>query len=262
MTMRLPLPPEPFGFLHSKGFTLIEIAVTLFIMTLIIGALLTPLATQIEERQVREAERIMNEMAEALVGFAMSQTSPRLPCPDRTSGGAGTANDTANDGIEDYNTTTGVCAVTDGNIPWATLSVNATDPWGNRYRYLASAAFTNRSPATVMSLSSASGTLLKVCVAAPSSATCGGTSYVADNVPAIIVSHGRNGYGAMNGSSNTQISTTGASAHEIENAGGTYPDSVVSKTRTEVTAEQFDDIVVWLSPNVLFNRLVAANKLP
>lgn len=82
-------------------------------------------------------------------------------------------------------------------------------------------------------------------------------------MPAVILSHGRNSYGAMNASSNTQISTTGASTHEVENTlEVTHPNSMVSKTRSEVAAEQFDDIVVWLSPNVLFNRLVAANKLP
>ncbi len=73
---------------QALGFTLIEIAISLFILTLVIGALLTPLATQTEERQAREAERTMTEMLEALIGYALTQTSPRLPCPDRTSGGA------------------------------------------------------------------------------------------------------------------------------------------------------------------------------
>lgn len=259
MIKSLPLPPDRVSPAKpQRGFSLIEIAVTLFILTLVLGALLMPLATQVEERQVRETERIMNEMMEALVGYAISQTTPRLPCPDRTSGGAGTANDTANDGIEDY-VGGGACQVSDGNVPWVTLGVNATDFWGNRYRYLATPAFTTRATPT-LSLSSA-GTL-KVCAAAPTSATCGGTTYVADNVPAVIISHGRNGYGAMNGGSNTQISTTGASTHETENSGGTYPNSVVSKTRSDAAGQEFDDIVVWMSPNVLFNRLVSANKLP
>ena len=244
----------------ETGFTLIEIAVSLFILTLVISALLGPMAVQIEERQVRESERTMNEMLEALVGYAVTQTVPHLPCPDRTSGGAGTPNDTANDGIEDFNTGTGACTATngDGNIPWATLGVSATDVWGNRFRYLVTPAFSNR--VTAMTLTSA-GTL-KVCAAAPTSATCGGTSYIADNVPAVILSHGKNGSGAMNASNNTQISIAGASTHETENAGGTYTDSVVSKIRTNVAGQEFDDIVVWLSPNVLFNRLVSANKLP
>lgn len=242
----------------NQGFTLIEIAVSLFIITLVLGALLTPLAIQTEERQARETERVMTEMLEALIGYALTQTSPRLPCPDRTSGGDGSTNNTANDGIEDY-VAGGACQVEDGNIPWATLGVSSTDLWGNRYRYLASTAFTTRASPT-LSLTS-TGTI-KICAAAPSSATCGGTTYVADNVPAVILSHGKNGNGAMNASSNTQISTAGASTHEIENAGGTYPYSVVSRTRSDVTGAAFDDIVVWLSPNVLFSRLVAANKLP
>lgn len=247
----------------STGFTLIEIAVTLFILTLVLGSLLIPLATQVEERQVREADRTMTEMTEALIGFAIAQTTPRLPCPDRTSGGAGSANDTANDGIEDY-VAGGACHVTEGNIPWATLGVSAADPWGNRYRYLVSAAFATQASPT-MSLSTA-GTI-KVCAAFPTNSNCGGTNYVADNVPAAIISHGRNGYGAMNSSSNTQIlppDPNDISTHEKENFPnyGVYSSVLVSKTRSEVTAEQFDDVVVWLSPNVLFNRLVAANKLP
>ncbi|MFN9490931.1 MAG: type II secretion system protein [Betaproteobacteria bacterium] len=261
---RLPLSLSDRISRSSRGFTLIEIAVSLFILTLVLGVLLAPLATQTEERQAKEAERAMTEMLEALVGFALSQATPRLPCPDRTSGGAGTVNDTANDGIEDFNSGTGICAVEDGNLPWVTLGVTPSDPWGNRYRYLATSAFTNRSPATTMALSSAGN--IKVCAGAPSNAVCtvGGVanSYVADNVPAAIVSHGKNGFGAMNSSSNVQISATDASTHEAENAGGTYPYSLVSRVRTDSGSGAFDDIVIWLSPNVLFSRLVAANKLP
>jgi type II secretory pathway pseudopilin PulG len=243
----------------GAGFTLIEIAVSLFILTLVISALLGPMAVQIEERQVREAERTMNEMLEALVGYAVSQTVPRLPCPDRTSGGAGGNNDTANDGREDY-ILGGACQVNDGNIPWVTLGVSATDLWGNRYRYLATSAFTTRASPT-MSLTSTGQ--IRVCASVPTNDTsCAGSTLVADGVPAVIISHGRNGYGGMNGSSNIQIDPSLGSALEQENAGGTWPNSVVSRIRSDVTGNSFDDIVVWLSPNVLFNRLITANKLP
>lgn len=238
----------------ASGFTLIEIAVTLFILTLVIGALLTPLATQVEERQVREAERVMNEIVEALIGYSLSRTVPYLPCPDLTSGAG------SNDGIEDRSGNT--CSTYDGNIPWATLGINATDPWGNRYRYLVTQNFSD-STSTPVTLTLATTGNLQVCTSPPTDNTsCAGSTPIALNVAAIIISHGRNGAGAMNGSSDTQIPNTSASTHEIENAGGPQSRSVVSKTRSEVSAEQFDDIVVWLSPNVLFNRLVAANKLP
>lgn len=244
----------------GAGFTLIEIAVSLFILTLVISALLGPMAVQIEERQVREAERTMNEMLEALVGYAVSQTVPRLPCPDRISGGAGGNNDTANDGREDY-IFGGACQVDEGNIPWVTLGVSATDLWGNRYRYLATSAFTTR--ASPMSLTSTGQ--IRVCASVPTNDTsCAGSTLVADGVPAVIISHGRNGYGGMNGSNNIQIDPSLGSALEQENANvvGTWQYSVVSRTRSDVTGNSFDDIVVWLSPNVLFNRLVTANKLP
>lgn len=261
MIKSLPLPPERASPAKpQRGFSLIEIAVTLFILTLVLGALLMPLATQVEERQVRETERIMNEMMEALVGYALSQTTPRLPCPDRTSGGDGSANNTANDGIEDF-ITNSTCYVDDGNLPWVTLGVYSTDFWGNRYHYKATTAFTRRD----IPLTLASTGTLKVCASTPNNdTTCGGSSYVADSVPAVIISHGRNGFGAMNGGSNTQISTVGASTHEAENtvADATRPNSVVSKTRSDAAGQEFDDIVVWMSPNVLFNRLVSANKLP
>ena len=36
----------------ARGFTLIELAVALFIIVLVLGSLLVPLATQVEQRQV------------------------------------------------------------------------------------------------------------------------------------------------------------------------------------------------------------------
>jgi prepilin-type N-terminal cleavage/methylation domain-containing protein len=243
----------------DRGFSLIELAVAIFILSLLLGSLLLPLATQVERRQVNETEKALSDIRDALVGYAVAQASAHLPCPDRISGGVGGANDTANDGIEDFGAT-GMCAVSDGNIPWVTLGVNATDAWGNRFRYLVTPAFSNRPPAAVMTLTSTG--IINICASNPSSATCGGTVYVASNVPAVIISHGKNGYGALNGSSNIQIPTAGASTHELENVGGTYLNTIVSKIQSDAPGQQFDDVVSWLSAHLLFNRLIAAGKLP
>ena len=35
-----------------------------------------------------------------------------------------------------------------------------------------------------------------------------------------------------------------------------------NKLRSYTKPAAFDDLVVWISPNVLFNRMVAAGKLP
>jgi hypothetical protein len=49
---------------------------------------------------------------------------------------------------------------------------------------------------------------------------------------------------------------TGPDADETDNSNGNV--NFVSKQMTPT----FDDLVVWISPNVLFNRMVAAGKLP
>lgn len=36
----------------------------------------------------------------------------------------------------------------------------------------------------------------------------------------------------------------------------------VSHPRSAAAGNEFDDIVVWLSPDVLYNRMVAAGQLP
>jgi len=137
---------------NQYGFTLVEIAIAIFIITILLGSILVPLTTQVEQRQVSETQKILEDIKEALIGHSVAKGY--LPCPDRTSGGAGTANDTANDGVEDFNTGTGVCFSTTatGNVPWVTLGLGASDPWGNRFRYRIHSSFAQRAPAALFNL--------------------------------------------------------------------------------------------------------------
>jgi prepilin-type N-terminal cleavage/methylation domain-containing protein len=239
-----------------RGFTLVEIAVAIFIITILLGSILVPLTTQVEQRQVSETQKMLENIKEALIGHAVAKGY--LPCPDRTSGGAGTANDTANDGVEDYNTGTGICFSTTltGNVPWVTLGLGAMDPWGNRFRYRVHSAYAQRAPAARFNFSTATNLTV--------TATSGGTLLTAaspDGAVAVIISHGKNGYGAMNALTNTARPVP-TSADEVDNsAGGT---SYTSRTITPLgsTAGEFDDIVIWLGKYTLFNRMVAAGKLP
>ena len=214
-----------------------------------LASLLVPLATQVDQRNISDTQKKLDEIREALIGYAASQTPPHLPCPDVTSGAG------ANDGQEDFNAGTGVCNAQEGNIPWVTLGVAPYDNWGNRIHYIVSSFFSNRSPAATMSLSS-TGTLT-ICPAAG----CTSATAIGINVPAAILSYGKNGYGAINSATNTQ-NPAPASADEVENTNG--DPKFVSRSQTDVNspAGEYDDIVVWLSSNVLFNRLVAAGKLP
>lgn len=239
-----------------RGFTLVEIAIAIFIITILLGSILVPLTTQVEQRQVSETQKMMEDIKEALIGHAVAKGY--LPCPDRTSGGAGTAFDTANDGVEDYNTGTGVCFSTTatGNVPWVTLGLGASDPWGNRFRYRVHSSYAQRSPAAVFNLSTATNLTV--------TATSGGALLTAaspDGAVAVIISHGKNGYGAINSQTNTARPAP-TSVDELDNsAGGT---SYTSRPITAVgsTAGEFDDIVTWLGKYPLYNRMVAAGKLP
>lgn len=242
-----------FGF-KSAGFSLVEIAIVLVIVGLLLGGLLMPLATQQEVRRVGETQKTLDEINQALIGYAVNQTPPHLPCPDKTGGGGA---GTANDGLEDFVVATGVCVTQEGNIPWATLGIaNNADAWGNRIHYAVTAAFSNRLPAATFTLAM-TGTLM-VC----QTAACANT--VATTLPAVILSYGRNGFGSINSGGGTNVAPT--SLDEIQNTGAVpLPHTVfVSRPPTVAgtPAGEFDDVVAWLSTNILLNRMVSASKLP
>ncbi len=95
----------------------------------------------------------------------------------------------------------------------------------------------------------------------------GSPATVAANVPAVVISHGKNGNGAYI-SLGTQL-PLGADADELDNqirsnAPGLWMDGpvvteFVKRAAPTVTA---DDEVVWISTAELFNRMISAGKLP
>jgi hypothetical protein len=76
---------------------------------------------------------------------------------------------------------------------------------------------------------------------------------MAANVPAVVVSHGKNGFGAFT-TAGAQLG--GAAGDELENANG--DGNFVGKEM----GNGFDDLVAWISPNLLLNRMVSAGRLP
>lgn len=236
---------------RAGGFTLIEMAVALFIIVLVLGSILVPLTTQVEQRQVSDTQKTLEEIKEALAGFAIA--NGYLPCPDKTTAaGAGTAND----GIEDVTAATGLCVATsEGNVPWVTIGgVGTSDVWGNRFRYQVTAAFSQRAPAAGGTFSLSSVGTIRIC-----STTGCGANYTTDAV-AVIISLGKNGLGAISAATGL-ANPAPTSADENQNVSG--PSQFMSRTITPAgSAAEFDDIVVWLPKSVLFNRMVAAGKLP
>ncbi|MGZ8270748.1 MAG: prepilin-type N-terminal cleavage/methylation domain-containing protein [Methylophilus sp.] len=219
------MPKQPN---FQKGFSLIEIAIVLIIVGLMMSAFLMPLAAQIDSRDYRASRKSLEEIKEALYGYAV--VNGRLPCPDTTG-----------DGFEDGCLTIANNATTGGDLPWMTLGVERNDPWGNPFRYRVNDAF-----GTTFTLSTAPITNGIINIYTDSTLT----TRVASGVSAIIYSSGKNG-----------AIQPPNSADELENtavAGGAYDRNFVSRDFTPT----FDDTVSWVSPNILFNRMVTAGKLP
>ncbi len=232
----------------------------MFIIALLLGAILVPLATQVEQRQVSETQKTMDEIKEALLGFAVA--NGYLPCPDATSVVAPMLPVDVNDGREDVNTITGSCrsingTIASGSLPWATLGMGNQDVWGNRFRYTVLDAFAQRPPpatATLFTIST-TATTLRVC----ETAAC--ASILSSTAVAVVVSHGSNGSGAMNASTNTQnLPLPPVGTDERKNTNGDA--DVVSHVKSTVAGNEFDDMVTSLSRFTLINRMVAAGKLP
>jgi len=226
-----------------SGFSLVELAIAIFVITLLLGSILVPLSTQVEQRKNSETQKALEDIRQALMGFALA--NGYLPCPD-----------TDNDGVE--NVSGSNCVSQEGSLPLATLGVTGYDSWGNRYRYRVHPSFSQRAPATLFTISTTSN--LRVCADA---ACATPLTTLADGPPAVVLSHGKNGYGAINSITNT-VNPAPISLDELANTNGTADTIYVSHAQSDVgsTAGEFDDIVVWLSREVLLNRMVAAGKLP
>lgn len=229
---------------RMRGFTLVELAVALAVIGLLLGMLIVPLNAQIDQQRINDTRKQLALVTEAILGFALA--NGRLPCPasatvPSTTAGAGTEARTGT-----------VCTAAQGVVPWASLGVPETDSWGLRFTYRVAMALADEPTGGLQ----ASFTLETT---APNTGditvTSGGASPVniATNVTAVVVSHGKNGLGAyrMDG---TQV--VGVTGDEGENAD--LDATFISK----LPDPAYDDLVDWVSPNVLKSRMVAANRLP
>jgi prepilin-type N-terminal cleavage/methylation domain-containing protein len=215
----------------NAGFTLVELAVVLVIVALLTGGLLLGVSAQRNAAEVVDARTRLDTIREALLGYAMSKG--RLPCPAPTGLPSGKEN----------------CALEHGVLPWVDLGIPEVDPWGQRYTYYASSAFTS----TVAGGAQASFSMTTNGNANVKDTAAVGGVNIASDLPAVVVSHGSRGNGGWR-PDGTQV--PGASGDELENANGNL--TFVSRT----FGDSFDDLLTWISPNILKAKMVAAGRLP
>lgn len=241
---------------QQTGFSLVEMAIVLMIVSLLLAALVPTLSSQMEQKNRNETRKKLDEVKEALIGYAV--TNGRLPCPaSSTSNGAesfaagGTA---ANGNCSNFY---------DGFVPAATLGISGLDNkgyvldgWDFPIHYAVTTANSNAYTMTngmSTNFSTLSPNLLVCSTASATNSSCSvaNTSLTSSpGVPVVIYSTGANG------------GTSGTSADEAENPN---PNPASKTDRIFVSHEStptFDDLVVWISPNILLNRLVTAGKLP
>ncbi len=228
----------------QRGFTLIEMAIVLVIITILIGGLAMPLSAQIQARRIAETKTTLEEARVALLGYAMTHnainvpTHHYLPCPDTNA-----------DGREDRDSDT-VCKQYQGFLPWADLGTAPQDAWGNRLRYAVVQKFIDRSSGFSAGTPAPPGPPaygfdpIKIC----SMHTCP-IPLVADNVVFVLVSHGPNGWGAQNINGTTLAAPTGPDELENLDANPIYISR--SPTKADAVSGEFDDLTVWVSQSAL-----------
>lgn len=193
----------------------------------------------LEQRQIAQTMTLLNEAREALIGFALA--NGQLPCP----AAATTVSGAAGAGLAPAPGALG-CANLAGVLPWATLGVSETDAWGNRFTYRVSQVFTDAAPTFTLS-------------------SVGDMGIGADsNVPAVVISHGKNGNGAysMQGGQLALGADVDEQDNQLTGAGGasTANTTFVSKTATAT----FDDLASWLpyQPGAPFYQGMASIGTP
>ena len=175
----------------------------------------------------------------------------RLPCPATNAGSAVFPDDT---GTANPNAS-GACVVQTGFLPAKTLGLQsvdaqgyAVDAWKNRIRYAITAAndsaFTKTNGMNDLGVAALEPNL-RVCT------TAAATDCLVDYAAAVIFSLGANASQPSGGVDESQNVTTPINT------------LFVSHTMTTPAAAngEFDHMVVWLSPYILYNAMIVAGQL-
>jgi len=242
---------KPTQRARKKGFTLVELTIVLVIVALLIGGMLLPLSAQRDIQSANDTQKQLAAINEALLGFAAAQR--RLPCPAAP---AATGVESPPGGGPCTNNFNGYLpAITLGIFPTDAQGY-AIDAWGNRISYAVTNANANAfTTASGMQAAWAGGLSpdLRVCSTAAhitnagaANADCPAADTLTNSAVAVVFSTGKNG------------GATPASADELAN----WTSSGDSVFVNAAPSNGFDDVVVWLSPNILYNRMISAGRLP
>jgi prepilin-type N-terminal cleavage/methylation domain-containing protein len=278
---------------QHRGFTLIELAMAMFVMAFLLGTLMYTLSAHNDQRLRNESLRNLDEAKELLLTFAI--VNGRLPCPaSPTSNGAESETVAGTRECTHYYT---------GFLPARAIGFQpqdgsgyAIDAWGNRIRYAVAKTrpansqsprvcrpvnpttqplavhFTHKdnlklqgidcAPSDLVVCGSSSGIVIPAPPAPPS---CGTAVPVTNQnvVAAVIWSQGKN-FGSVYGI--PPIAGQAGDDERMNNKTSTNSDHALfvfhTPTSAGVAGGEFDDLMVWITAGQLYGRLVASGVLP
>jgi hypothetical protein len=233
------------------------------IFALMLGAIIPLLTAQHNNAMQADTQKKIIDARDALYGFA--QANGRLPCP---------ASPVTSTGLEvlasHTQTSTTNCTYVAGALPWATLGMADTDAWGQRFTYRVTAQFARVVPQDQYAAPCTHANMPAEPIYS-SFALCSlgdmtildnvGGNILATQVPAVIISHGKNGAGGYT-TTGLQIAT-GSDTSEIKNqltnnGTNTASTTFISKPQNDT----YDDLVAYVSLPLLMSKMAAVNKLP
>ena len=248
-------------YIEQQGFSLVEMAIVLVILGFVLGALLLPMHAQREQATQIQTSNTLDNAKQALLGFA--QSKGRLPCPA-----------TAANGLESPLGGSTACTTQLGYLPAATLGIQPTDAngfaldaWNNRIMYAVAQNNVGGATTPDYTTSNDMNTVgmanltpeLRVCSTSTgvTTAACSGgapeANYLINNAVVVIYSLGSTGALASGGADengNPAVPVTPKKvfiSHDITAAGA--PNG------------EFDHLVTWISPYVLYNAMIQAGQL-
>lgn len=265
-----------FNNYYHKGFTLVELAIVLVIIGVLLGGFVGTLASRIETTKRANTKQQLEDIKAAILGFAVAKR--RLPCPavakpaDLTELG------------QEQPVGGGACTAEHGFVPGRTLGLEGSynldnlllDTWGNPIRYSVTNwlnhTFTSAGAMKAITISGLNPDYIVCDGDSTASISCTGSTAIANNIPFILLSLGKDG--------SNFVTTVAAVSDQGENSGealvvandtGENIAYTVANNQVFVkkdfsalgsAAGQFDDLVAWVSPYILYSRMIEGGVLP
>lgn len=247
---------------NQQGFSLVELAVVLVLIGIVMTMGLKVATSTLEGSAYSDTKSKQELIKAALVGFL--RTNGRLPCPDNSAGVAsGVEATSCNANIADGY----------GVVPWMTLGISretVIDGWGNYFTYRVA----NGSTASLRNWTSKSSGSFNInelhnptnaFTIQELDATGGAFAATATTTKAVVVllSHGRNGFGAKTTKVGARLPTSDAGAGEATNATDTTLIFVLRPVTDAAAAFNgpYDDLLMFMTPQDLFQPLLNEGSL-